>query len=299
MKVSIIISTYNRKEALARCLESVVGQTYYDLEIIVVDDASTDGTAVMMKERFGDSRVHYHVLETNSGGAAVPRSVGLELMSGDASLVWDSDDVLLPNAIERLVAVMQEQDAGVVSAVARFYQGTKLIPHPRVPRRWVTLADKLSGALPPHAVLLLVHNRCAKGLCFEGKSLDFIYYTKVSARCSWYHLDEELGEVATVSDALSLTMARKKKIARVSIERGYILDTHLSEFKEAYLAQTPRRFGALAYGAAIGLLLAGEYARARQRARQAVRYKPTLAHYGLLLATYLPGGRAFVRRSYE
>jgi len=93
--VSIIIPTYNYGAYLARAVESCLSQTHRDVEIIVIDDGSTDNTRAVMR-RFLD-RVTY-VYQENRGVSAA-RNVGLEMASGDFITFLDSDDYLVDDAL--------------------------------------------------------------------------------------------------------------------------------------------------------------------------------------------------------
>jgi glycosyltransferase involved in cell wall biosynthesis len=110
-KVSICIPTYNRKDYLKETLDSVFSQTYKDYEVIVVDDGSTDGTADMIKQL--DVPVIYHWQE-NRGDAAA-RNKLIELARGDYISFIDSDDLLFPDSIERLVQVVENEAEDVVA----------------------------------------------------------------------------------------------------------------------------------------------------------------------------------------
>ncbi len=99
--VSVIIPTYNRAEVLPRAIKSVLAQTYDDLELIVVDDASTDDTAAVV-EQFDDNRVQYYCLDENSGANAA-RNKGVECSSGELISFLDSDDQLLNTHLEVVV----------------------------------------------------------------------------------------------------------------------------------------------------------------------------------------------------
>lgn len=89
--ISVIIPTYNRKEKLPRCIESVLGQSYRNIEILVVDDGSTDGTEELFRN-FSDSRLRYLRYETNKG-ACYARNYGAKQAEGELLAYQDSDDV--------------------------------------------------------------------------------------------------------------------------------------------------------------------------------------------------------------
>jgi glycosyltransferase involved in cell wall biosynthesis len=109
-KVNICIPTFNRKDYLKETLDSVFAQTYKDYEIIIVDDGSTDGTEEMIKN--GRYKVRYHRQE-NAGDAAA-RNKLIELTEGKYITFIDSDDILLPDSVERMVKVMENEKDEVI-----------------------------------------------------------------------------------------------------------------------------------------------------------------------------------------
>src|SRR5918996_6152320 len=104
MKVSVIIPAFNAERYLRQTLESVFAQTYPDVEVIVVDDGSRDGTAEIAQS-CGD-RVRYHY-QDNSGGCGKPRNEGMKIATGDLFVFLDSDDILAPHRIAREVELMR------------------------------------------------------------------------------------------------------------------------------------------------------------------------------------------------
>ncbi len=101
--VSVIIPSYNRQSSIKRSVLSVLDQTYRDLEVIVVDDGSTDETKREV-ESIGDPRVRY-VYQENQG-ACTARNLGASLSKGEYIAFQDSDDTWRPNKLERQVAVL-------------------------------------------------------------------------------------------------------------------------------------------------------------------------------------------------
>jgi glycosyltransferase involved in cell wall biosynthesis len=102
-RVSVVIPAYNAARYIRETLDSVLAQTYRSLEIIVVDDGSTDQTRDLVLA-YGD-RVRY-VWQPNSGGCSSPRNYGLRLASGEIVAFLDSDDLIAPERIETAVAVL-------------------------------------------------------------------------------------------------------------------------------------------------------------------------------------------------
>lgn len=105
--VSVIIPTYNREASIRRSIESVLNQTYTDLELIVVDDGSVDGTAAVVKA-IDDPRLRY-VYQPN-GGAGAARNRGMELAKGDYIAFQDSDDVWRPDKLRKQMEYLMEND---------------------------------------------------------------------------------------------------------------------------------------------------------------------------------------------
>jgi glycosyltransferase involved in cell wall biosynthesis len=112
--VSVIIPTYNRARTIGRALRSVLQQTYGNLEVIVVDDGSTDRTKNVV-EGFNDTRVSYVRLPSKHGANAA-RNAGIKLATSDFIAFQDSDDEWLPYKIEKQMEVFQaaSTDTGVV-----------------------------------------------------------------------------------------------------------------------------------------------------------------------------------------
>jgi glycosyltransferase involved in cell wall biosynthesis len=91
---SLIIPTYNRANFIAKAIQSCLEQEYTHVEILVIDDGSTDNTAQIVQQ-FTDSRIHYFYKENAERGAA--RNFGVKQAKGDYVFFLDSDDYLLPN----------------------------------------------------------------------------------------------------------------------------------------------------------------------------------------------------------
>lgn len=102
--ISVVIPAYNRAETIGLAVGSVLRQTVGDLEVIVVDDASTDGTLAAL-EAIGDARLRVIRHERNAGGAAA-RNTGIRAARGDWVAFQDSDDEWLPLKLERQFAAL-------------------------------------------------------------------------------------------------------------------------------------------------------------------------------------------------
>lgn len=99
--VSIIIPIYNVEKYLEECVESVLYQTYQDLEIILVDDGSPDGCGAICEE-YAQKDKRVKVIHKENGGLSDARNAGLDVCRGDYIVFVDSDDCIHPQMIERL-----------------------------------------------------------------------------------------------------------------------------------------------------------------------------------------------------
>lgn len=111
--VSIIIPNYNYARYLKERMDSVIGQTFQDYEIILLDDASTDGSAEMLKEYATNDKVaHLVINEKNTGSPFAQWRRGFELARGKYIWIAESDDSASPKLLERCISVL-ESDEGI------------------------------------------------------------------------------------------------------------------------------------------------------------------------------------------
>lgn len=110
--VSVIIPVYNVRPYLREALDSVINQTYQNLEIIIVDDGSRDGSETICDEYKADSRVK--VIHQRNRGLSSARNTGMDNVTGEIIAFLDPDDVIHPDMINTLVTIMQEQEADIV-----------------------------------------------------------------------------------------------------------------------------------------------------------------------------------------
>ncbi len=104
--VSVIIPTYNRAHLIGRAIQSVLNQTYKNMEIIIADDGSTDNTEEIVKS-FQDKRIKYIKYPENKGGCAA-RNIGIRSSRGKYISFLDSDDEWLPEKLEKQLEVFEK-----------------------------------------------------------------------------------------------------------------------------------------------------------------------------------------------
>ena len=110
-RVSIIIPMYNAAKFIETCVDSILLQTLEDLEIILIDDKSSDGTLDLVRSKYGENsrvRIFSSVRKNHEWGG---RNLGLQMASGDYVFFMDHDDLLLPNAMETLYNTAEETQA--------------------------------------------------------------------------------------------------------------------------------------------------------------------------------------------
>ncbi len=118
-KVSIIIPTYNRSKLLAICLRSVLGQSYRRLEVLVIDDGSTDETASLLQS-LASNDPRLKLLSQNHKGAQAARNLGYQASTGDFVSFLDDDDLWHPEKLEKQMAAFKPDVDGVVCQTVWF-----------------------------------------------------------------------------------------------------------------------------------------------------------------------------------
>ena len=113
MKVSIIVAAYNIEDYIKRCMYSIVNQTFKDIEIIVVNDGSTDNTLNIIND-FAKNDARIKVINKKNGGLIEARKSGLEIASGEYILFLDGDDWLHLEAIEKLYKEAKKDNFDIV-----------------------------------------------------------------------------------------------------------------------------------------------------------------------------------------
>ena len=127
--VSVIIPLYNRQDTIQRAVDSVLSQSYSNIEVLVVDDGSTDHSIEMLEKYHNDNRVRIFCQEYNQGANAA-RNRGIREAKGDYIAFHDSDDEWLPDKLEKQIKRMEYGDFQVsFCAFKRQYPKTiQIIP---------------------------------------------------------------------------------------------------------------------------------------------------------------------------
>lgn len=113
MKISVIVPVYNCAPYVERCIHSIMAQTHTDLEIICVDDGSTDGSSQLLdKLTMEDPRIH--VIHQSNAGVSAARNAGIDIATGDLITFVDSDDAIEPDMYEILLPYFSDESVDIV-----------------------------------------------------------------------------------------------------------------------------------------------------------------------------------------
>ncbi len=233
-RVSVIIPAFNRRDAVPRAIASALAQSLQPLEVIVVDDGSTDNTAAVVQALArSDSRIRLLRSEANVGGGAA-RNLGIEAASGEVLAFLDSDDEWTARHLERGIQALRETP-GAVLTFGPFYvrRGTRMFRQPCRPfkgdpleylfygrggMRTSTFVGTRAGvrdvmfdeSLRKHQDWDLVVNLCRRGNVICRDEATAILHVASADRLS-----------ARIDPAASLQFFRKNR--RLSTRTGWIL----------------------------------------------------------------------------
>lgn len=117
-KISVVIPVYNVQKYLSECLDSVINQTYKDLQIILVDDGSTDFSGKIC-DVYAEKDNRITVVHQKNAGAGAAKNTGLELIDGDYFSIIDSDDYIELDMYEKMVNSLEKYNADIVQCLFR------------------------------------------------------------------------------------------------------------------------------------------------------------------------------------
>ncbi len=219
--VTVILPVYNREPLVARAIESVLAQSYRPLELIVVDDGSTDGTRAVL-ESFGD---RITILDQSHGGAYAARNLALRHARGELVAFIDSDDIWLPHRLSVQVPLMSRGETGLVYGDALHVVGNG-IARARglaVPPRRATcfqvsppyrgrVADRLAFANFIPTVTVLARRACLEetgGFSEENRiSCDYLMWFRIALRHEVHYASEIVAEYTVHAEGISYDLGR-------------------------------------------------------------------------------------------
>ncbi|MFC4386541.1 glycosyltransferase [Gracilibacillus marinus] len=122
--VSIIIPVYNVEDYLEECLNSILNQTYPNLEVLMINDGSTDNSKLIL-EKYNKEYDNFYMFSQSNKGQAVCRNIGIDNSKGKYLYFLDSDDYILPDTIENLIATMERDALDLIRFSAQPFSADK------------------------------------------------------------------------------------------------------------------------------------------------------------------------------
>ncbi|WP_169726180.1 glycosyltransferase family 2 protein [Atopobium fossor] len=166
--VSVIVPAYNSQDFLEACLESLRSQTLHNIEIICVNDGSTDNTANLLEQAAAqDSRIV--VVSQKNAGLGCARNAGVAAAHGKIIMLCDADDMLKPQACEHVYQQFEQSDCTAVVFGFEIFPETALHP-------------SLASQLHPRDVVITKSNRGIEQLLFEEKARPFAWRIALRAK---------------------------------------------------------------------------------------------------------------------
>jgi glycosyltransferase involved in cell wall biosynthesis len=248
--VSAIIPTYNRAKLVREAVDSVLAQTYPNVEVIVVDDGSTDDTQAQLRQYGNRIRV---IAQSNAGPAAA-RNRGIAAASGDLISFLDSDDLWLPQKLERQVALLQKVDSSVPCCLCNitmrwekreFGSFERAFLNPPVDEGvWVNVDEVLATRFLLFNQGIVIRREVLERIGGFDESLRLLEDHEFSLRLSlegpWAFIREPL-VIWRESTAASLYQsAQKEEVSWIGL-MVQILEKHLGKVKDGYRTERLRQ----------------------------------------------------------
>ncbi len=138
MLISIIVPVYNCENTICRCIDSLLSQTFSSIEVLLIDDSSTDSSGRLC-DKYGESDSRVHVLHNlTQGGVSNARNIGIENVTGDYVCFVDADDYVESEYIQNFVSGLQSGNELV-------FQGINIVRNGIIEKR-IPIAGKYNGA---------------------------------------------------------------------------------------------------------------------------------------------------------
>ena len=172
--ISVIVPVYNVEQYLDSCMESIVAQSYSHLEILVVDDGSTDSCGEMC-DRWAERDERIRVIHQPNGGLSAARNTALDIMQGELVMMVDSDDVLHHDCTSILFNALKDNAADIaIGAYQPFYDGQAIFTEQDARHGAVTAYDQHDAILAILYQRGLTHS--AWGRLYKSSLFDVIRY---------------------------------------------------------------------------------------------------------------------------
>ena len=243
-KVSIIIPCYNHAQFLEKAIQSCLDQSHQNIEVIIIDDGSTDNS-IQVAKSFKDERIL--VIEQNNSGVGIARNRGIKQSKGEYLNFLDADDWIHLSKIEKQVAVLdQNPDMPMVLCDVEKIYASKISEDTYsvgdalgYNKQDLFCALVLGGFFPPHVPLVRKSSLLKAGLFDKNKSTggtaDYDLWLRISAHNGKAHyLDEKLAFYRILPNSMSKNEYMMNEGYKLCLKK--IIQTHPERASEAMLA---------------------------------------------------------------
>ena len=233
-KISILVAAYNVAEYLDQCLDSIVGQTYSNLEIIIVDDGSTDATGAIC-DHFKKADKRVKVIHQANGGLSAARNAGLKAAKGDFVMFVDGDDFIKPDMVQKLCDA--SVDADVVICGYQIFPGSENIrPEEKIYSGEAATIDLLTNQ---EDYMVVSWNKLYKRELFDG--IIFPLGKKHEDNLTTYKIFPKAKKVVCISDPLYYYVQRKNSIMQtVSVKEHLDIKMEAAIEAKEYFKDEPK-----------------------------------------------------------
>ena len=229
--ITVVVPVYNVEAYLDRCLSAIVHQTYQKLEILLVEDGSSDRSPVICEEWAGkDPRIR--VIRQPHTGAGVARNTGIEQARGAYICFFDSDDYIAPNTIERAYALAKKEAADiVVYGFTRVEHGR--VVYEKIPRGTQTVYrnEQVRSSFLPD---LLGETKCSETKGLEMSPCTALFSAELIRRAHWRFVSER--EIISEDVYSLLTLYQHVESVAVLSEALYVYCLNPASLTKTYRA---------------------------------------------------------------
>lgn len=294
--VSIIVPSYNRAHVLMGALQSVLRQPYDNMEVVVVDDASSDETQKIVQE-MNDKRIHY-VRHEHNKGAAESRNTGIRAARGEYIAFQDSDDAWANNRLARQVEMIRKADPSVGAVFGslekRYKNGSKaVVPNKSYHHESRSLYEKLLDENFITPQVFLAKATAVRNVGFFDEALDSLedwdYFVRFAKQYEMIFDDSIVAYAAIGEDSLTAN-----RIKRLRAREGMYKKHHEEYLKFPNIAER------MCFRLAKGYAYQHDALRARQYSCDAFHFRKSLKNYVMMLLLWLgPTVFTYTARLYE
>jgi GalNAc5-diNAcBac-PP-undecaprenol beta-1,3-glucosyltransferase len=280
--ITVAIATFNRCGLLGRAIQSVLVQSWPGIEIVVVDDASTDGTQDFVAHNF--PQVRYLRQEQNQGCGAA-RNRALQETTNSYVLILDDDDMLLPESLALIAARLQAFPDLHRYPVVNFAHGNAGLCAPYMV---ASLDDYLTGSLSGDFVPVICRELFLRDNLMYPLSRvggEHILWWKIA---EYYGIPTWADQVGSVNTDAPIRLTSVRSQICHAREHAELQERTLKEFAEILRSQFHDIYAKKLLGAATYRLLAGQRKEARSHLHTALLWQPSKSLVALWVLSFLP-----------